>query len=105
MQCGPPCGGLHLRLRGRRKTSNCKGRLHAMGDFSGTKTVLSNHSTADMHHAAGGVQEAGFADVMTSLLAFDDAPNPRTHVFVRSAAMHQPDEIVIALREKAGADF
>ena len=62
-------------------------------------------SAADVDHAAGGLEEAGLADVVAGLFALDDGANPLGEIVVGGAAVHETGEIVVGLGEEAGADF
>ncbi len=58
-----------------------------------------------MHHGAGGLEELGFADVMAGLFLLDGADDVLAEFGVCGAGFHAGVEIVLGLREEAGADF
>ena len=58
-----------------------------------------------MHHAAGGFQESGLADVMARFLLFDRRDNEISKFRVCAAATGDSVEVVVGLGEEAGADF
>ena len=58
-----------------------------------------------MHHAAGGFQESGLADVMAGFLLFDRRDNEISKFRVCAAATGDSVEVVVGLGEEAGADF
>src|ERR1700688_4770565 len=58
-----------------------------------------------MHHVARRLLESGLADVMARLLAQYDAANVVVQIGVASAPVQDSVEVVIALREEAGADL
>lgn len=56
-----------------------------------------------MDHVAGGLLEAGLADVMASFFVVDDGADPGCEVGIRVAAAHAGVEVVVGLGEEAGA--
>src|ERR1700761_2095510 len=64
-----------------------------------------SRSAADVDHAAAGLEEAGLADVVAGLFLRDHVADIAREIVVRAAAAQDSVEVVVGLREEAGADL
>lgn len=62
-------------------------------------------SPPDVDHAAGGLEEARFANVMAGFLLVDSSANEGSEIVVSPTTAHDCVEVVVELREEAGADL
>src|SRR5215467_10298634 len=62
-------------------------------------------SAADVHHAAGRLDKARFADMMTRFLLVDHGTNVIGQLVVRGPVVHAAGQVVVEKREQAGAEL
>src|SRR5215831_13820182 len=58
-----------------------------------------------MYHAAGGLDESRFSDMMARFFLVHHSTNVTSKLLVAGAGMHAARQIVIEEREQAGADL
>src|SRR5271170_6153684 len=85
--------------------SGQKPKLVTCHEWREAPSAPSGQLAADVNHAARGLEEVRFADVVSRFLQSHRALDECGQLIVAASALHHAVEVVIELRKQASADF